>query len=311
MIIFLILLLIFLLCVIAFQFQQKRTIHKQILSIKDQLTQIVDDHASGPVLIVTENKEMAELLVWLNKLIEQNREHSSQFIRTEQSMRRMLSNISHDLKTPLTVIAGYTEILKDQTNLPEKEWRRILHKVNEKTDEITTLIHSFFDLAKLEAGDHHVPLDRVNLTEICKRNILMFYEMIESQRLDVNIDLPDTPIYALANEEALNRVLSNLFSNALRYGSGGNVVGLRLTYDDATVSFEVYDKGTGIHEYNQEKIFERMYTLDESRNKEFQGSGLGLTITKRLMEKMHGRISVYSKPYEKTSFICTLKREHD
>lgn len=303
--------LIFLLfCVIAYQIQQKRTTQKQMISIKNQMTQIVDEHASGPVLIVTEHKEMSELLVSLNQLIEQNREHSSQFIRTEQSMRRMLSNISHDLKTPLTVIAGYNEMLREQTNMSEEERSRILHQVHEKTDEITTLIHSFFDLARLEAGDRNITLDRVNLTEVCKRNFLMFYDMIEAQGLDVNIDLPDTAIYVLANEEALNRVLSNLLSNALRYGADGNLVGLRLTYDDITVSFEVYDQGVGIHEFDQEKIFERMYTLEESRNKNFQGSGLGLTITKRLMEEMHGTISVQSKPYEQTSFICTLKREH-
>ncbi|MDQ0207494.1 sensor histidine kinase [Alkalicoccobacillus murimartini] len=311
MIIFLIVLLLLLLCVIAYQIQTKRTLYKQMVSIKDQLTEIVDEHARNPVLIVTENKEMAELLILLNKLIEQNREHSSQFIRTEQSMKRMLSNISHDLKTPLTVIAGYTELLKEQTTMSEEERNRIINQVNKKTDEITNLIHSFFDLAKLEAGDQNIPLDRVNLTEICKRNILMFYEMIEAKGLEVDIDLPSTPIYVLANEEALNRVLSNLLSNALRYGADGKVVGLHVSYDDTSVSFEIYDQGVGISETDQQKVFERMYTLEESRNKDFQGSGLGLTITKRLIEEMQGRISVYSKPYEKTSFICTLKREHD
>ena len=296
---------------IAFQIQTKRTLRKQIVSVKNQLTEIVDEHASNPVLIMTENKELADLLILLNKLIEQNREHSSQFIRTEQSMKRMLSNISHDLKTPLTVIAGYTEMLKEQTTMSEIERNRMIDQVNEKTDEITTLIHSFFDLAKLEAGDQNIPLDRVNLTEICKRNILMFYEMIEAKGLEVDIDLPPTPIYALANEEALNRILSNLLSNALRYGTDGKIVGLRVTYDDTTVSFEIFDQGAGISEIDQQKIFERMYTLEESRNKDFQGSGLGLTITKKLMEEMQGRIAVYSKAFDKTSFICTLKREQD
>ncbi|KQL58943.1 MULTISPECIES: sensor histidine kinase [Bacillaceae] len=301
---------IVLLCGCLVQIQTKRTFQKQLRSIKKQLTDIVNGQASGPVLIGTDHKQMADLLVSINKLNDQNREHARQFIRTEQSMKRMLSNISHDLKTPLTVISGYAEMLNAKIDMPSQERQRILSHIHEKTDEMTTLIDSFFDLAKLEAGDKHVPLGTINLTEICKQSILMFYELIETKGLDVQIDIPDSPIFALGNEEALHRVLANLVSNALRYGSDGNVIGLHIYADETIVTIAVYDQGVGIRESDQQSIFERMYTLEESRNKDFQGSGLGLTITKKLIEQMQGTISVTSIPHEKTSFICKLKRVH-
>ncbi|WDF03315.1 MULTISPECIES: sensor histidine kinase [Shouchella] len=309
MIAFLLLLITLLLFTIGFQVYLKRSLQKQLRSIKKQLTDIVHGQASGPVLIGTDHKQIAELLVSMNKLIDQNREHARQFIRTEQSMKRMLSNISHDLKTPLTVISGYAEMLNEKVDMPNQERERILSHIHEKTDEMTTLIDSFFDLAKLEAGDKHLPLEAVNLTEICKRSILLFYEFIETKGLDVHIDLPDSPVFALGNEEALHRILANLVSNALRYGADGNVIGLHVYAEEDFVVIEVYDQGIGIPESDQQHIFERMYTLEESRNKDFQGSGLGLTITKKLIEQMQGTISVSSIPHEKTSFICKLKRE--
>lgn len=298
----------FLLTCNVYQFQTNRTRNKHITYIKNQIEYIIKNKSNGSILMVTEDKEMINLLVWVNKLIDKNRDNSIGFLRMERSMKRMLANVSHDLKTPLTVVAGYIEMLQYQTNISEKERSRILHQVNEKTEEIITLMNTFFDLAKLEAGDKDIPLSKVDLTEICKKNILLFYELIHSKEIEIIIDLPKKPVFALGNEEALNRVLSNLISNALRYGADGKLIGLRLYYEKSCVIFEIYDKGIGINEIEQENIFERMFTLAESRNRSFQGSGLGLTISKRLMEEMQGSISVYSKPYERTSFTCSMKR---
>ncbi|MBP3040363.1 hypothetical protein J9303_12800 [Bacillaceae bacterium Marseille-Q3522] len=172
---------------------------------------------------------------------------------------------------------------------------------------VLTLMNTFFDLAKLESGDKEIPLTKVNLSEIGKKNMLLFYEWIQSKGLETVIDIPEKPIFALGNEETLNRVLNNLISNGIRYGADGKMIGLKIYFDDASVYVEVSDRGRGIHETEQDRVFERMFTLDESRNKAFQGSDLGLTITKRLIEEMQGNISVQSKPYVKTTFTFSLK----
>jgi signal transduction histidine kinase len=102
--------------------------------------------------------------------------------------------------------------------------------------------------------------------------------------------------------------MNNLISNAIKYGHDGKYIGLNLSFDDKFVYVEIWDKGKGIDITNIEKVFERMYTLEDSRNKLYQGSGLGLTITKRLVDKLGGEISLMSKHYERTSFTFKLKR---
>ncbi|MNE47394.1 Signal-transduction histidine kinase senX3 [compost metagenome] len=112
----------------------------------------------------------------------------------------------------------------------------------------------------------------------------------------------------MGNVEALDRVLGNLLSNAISYGDAGGVLGLRLYSQSDKVCIEVWDKGKGIAEDHQDKIFERLYTLEDSRNRVYQGSGLGLTITKRLTEQMNGTIKLTSKPYIRTAFTLSFRR---
>ncbi|MNJ58294.1 Alkaline phosphatase synthesis sensor protein PhoR [compost metagenome] len=126
--------------------------------------------------------------------------------------------------------------------------------------------------------------------------------------MEAVIEIPDHPIYAYGNEEALERIFANLLSNAIRYGRDGQTLGLTLFADESHVKVEIWDRGKGIQEQNLERVFERMFTLEESRNRSFQGSGLGLTITKRLVEAMDGTILLHSIPYQKTTFTIQLQR---
>ncbi|ALC83638.1 MULTISPECIES: sensor histidine kinase [Bacillus] len=291
-----------------YQYQSKKARDRDITYIKDKLEQMKTSQSSQKILVVTADRQLIDMLDLLNQLAGHHQEKERQYKKMEASMKRMLANVSHDLKTPLTVIAGYVEILQNQPQIIEQERARLLEQVHTKTIELITLMNTFFDLAKLESGDKDIPLEKVNLTEICKNNILLFYEWIQTKGLEAVIEIPEKPIFALGNEEALNRVLSNLISNGLRYGADGKMIGLKVFCDETLVYVEIFDKGKGINETEQERVFERMFTLEESRNKAFQGSGLGLTITKKLIEEMQGEISVQSKSFEKTSFTFSLKR---
>ena len=102
--------------------------------------------------------------------------------------------------------------------------------------------------------------------------------------------------------------LNNLSSNALQYGSDGKVIGLELRSTNETVYIDVFDRGKGILEDSKDRVFERLYTMEDSRNNLYQGSGLGLTISKRLVEQLGGKISLESRPYQKTTFTVELKR---
>ena len=299
-----------LLIIIYLQHRGHRVRKKNIKYICEKVESIMRVQSSEKILLFTDDKDIQSLLKAINGLLTLHQKVNADFTKMELSMKKMLSNISHDLKTPLTVILGYMEMIIQNSDkqMSREERNKLLKKVHEKVMEILYLINHFFDLAKLESGDKDFPLSRILINEICRNNILYFYEMIQFQKLEVAVDIPEEPYYVLANKEALNRILKNLISNAITYGADGNIVGLKLRADDRFVYVDVWDQGKGINEKDKEHVFERMYTLEDSRNKNYQGSGLGLTITKRLVEQLGGDVTLQSTPFEKTTFSVKLKR---
>ncbi|WP_066504089.1 sensor histidine kinase [Abyssisolibacter fermentans] len=308
MTIVLVIIIVILLVFVYIQHLRIKNRNNNLAYIHEKLEDIISKGSSERIYITTQNTYIRNVLVSINELINYNQKTTANYKRNQIYMKKMLSNISHDLKTPLTVILGYIETLNIDNQLENDEMKEALLKVQNKTEELIILINKFFNLAKLESGDKDIPITRVNMNDICSQNILEFYDVLNNKGIDVKINMPDNNVYAFGNEEAMGRVLNNLISNAIRYGYEGKVVGLDVRADDEFVYVDVWDKGRGIDEIHQDKVFERLYTVEDSRNKSFQGSGLGLTITKRLIERMDAEIHLYSKPYDKTIFTIKLKR---
>ncbi|MGG2018235.1 HAMP domain-containing histidine kinase [Bacillus sp. S10(2024)] len=308
MLLFLTAIIFLLLGVIYFQYRMGKNRSANLRYTYEKLQMILEKQTSENLLVVTDDNELKSLLVAINYLLDEKKKTIAKHSKLEISMRKMLSNISHDLKTPLTVILGYVEILNVDKTINEEDRKVLLEKVHTKTLEVLDLIHKFFDLAKLESGDKDIEMTRVYMNEICQEHMLSFYDLLTTQGFDVHIDIPETPIYAHGNTEVLGRIMNNLISNAIAYGGDGKTLGITLRSDEQFVYVDIWDKGKGISESHIDKVFERMYTLEDSRNRLYQGSGLGLTITKRLVEALGGEIHLSSTPYEKTVFTVMLRR---
>ncbi|MBS4190551.1 sensor histidine kinase [Bacillus sp. FJAT-49705] len=308
MVTFLCIIILLLIGIISFQYQFNRSRSKNLKYIQRRLNEIISNPTNQKLLLFTDDKELISILVEVNHLLDVHQKALAQYMNTETSMKRMISNISHDLKTPLTVILGYMEMIQLDSNMSHEELTVFQSKVYNKTMVVKELIHKFFDLAKLESGDNDISITSVHMNEICRKNILEYYDVLTVKGFSVQIDIPDSPIHALGNAEALDRILNNLISNAIQHGGDGKMIGITLRNDNEYVHVDVWDKGKGIKELHKNQVFERLYTLEDSRNKSYQGSGLGLTITKRLVEKLGGTILLSSKPWEKTVFSFTLKR---
>lgn len=308
MIIFLLIVIIILVGIIYFQYKSQKHRSANLKYIHEKLNSIIFNNTSEKLLVFTDDKELIPILIEINRLLDHNQKILADYSKAEITMKKMLSNISHDLKTPLTVVLGYIETINLDSDISSEEREVLLLKVENKTKEVLELINKFFDLAKLESEDKDIPLTRINMNEVCRKNILAFYDILTNKGFEVIIDIPENDMYSLGNEEALDRIINNLISNVIKYGNEGMVLGLSLKSEENYVYVEVWDKGKGISEIHKDRVFERMYTLEDSRNKLYQGSGLGLTITKRLVEKLGGEIFLESKPYEKTSFTFKLKR---
>ncbi|AKO92527.1 two-component sensor histidine kinase [Priestia filamentosa] len=305
------LLIILLMCSVGINtilFRSRVNQRAEVKYIRNKLEKIVSEETGERVLLYTNDKYIKSLLIQINRLLDHNQKVIGNYNSIELSMRKMLSNISHDLKTPLTVILGYIEIINNDKNLTQEKIMNLLKTVNLKTVEVLELINRFFELVKLESGDKKLSSSRIDICEISRKVILDYYEILINKEFEVVIDIPEEPVFVSGDEDAIERVLNNLISNAVQYGTDGKMIGLKISITEQDVCVEVSDKGKGINESHKDRVFERMYTLEDSRNTHYQGSGLGLTITKRLVEKMGGSIFLNSIPFEKTTFTVCLKR---
>ncbi|WP_145152445.1 sensor histidine kinase KdpD [Paenibacillus xylanexedens] len=285
---------------------RKRSQH--LSYIHEKISAILDQGTFERLLVFNSDDQVSQLLKDMNQLLDHAHRATASYANQEKEMRNMLSNISHDLKTPLTVVLGYSETLLHSPSLTDQERKIMTEKIQDKAQEVLRLIHSFFDLAKLESGDTELVLSRVNISELCRLKMISFYEMLTNLGLHVQLEIPDGDIFVQANEEAMDRVLDNLITNGMKYGAEGKVLGLTLEHSKGgPVTLQIWDQGKGIPESEHSRVFERMYTLEDSRNRLYQGSGLGLTITKRLVERMGGSIHLHSVPHQRTVFSVTLK----
>ncbi len=280
-----------------------RGIQAKIRRINKKLEEILETGSDEKVMVFTDNPVLMELGGQINRLLIDRQKIRADFKREEISSKKMLANISHDIKTPLTVILGYLEIMR--LNHADNE---MLKKVETKANQVMNLINQFFTLAKLESGDTNINLGKVNINEICRENVLEFYDILLQKDFDVDLFIPETAIFVQGEKEALQRILYNLLSNVIRYGSDGKYLGVFLRQDKSNVYIDVVDKGKGIEQEFASNVFDRLYTMEDSRNREIQGNGLGLTIAKNLAKQLEGDIFLDSIPNVKTTFTVKLKK---
>lgn len=293
-----------LLCVILYQqFTFRSGIRRKLQEINKALKEILDEDSDGKVMVFTENKDIMELAAQVNCLLEKHQKAKADYLHAEITSKKMLSNISHDIKTPLTVILGYMEIMRLQGTNEE-----MLSKVEQKAQTLMELINEFFTLAKLEAGDMDIELSRIGINELCRESVLDFYGLLTENQFQVELDIPEDTIYVQGNSDALQRILNNLISNVIRYGADGKYLGVVLRTDEKSAYIDIIDKGKGIDKPFAESVFDRLFTMEDSRNRRVQGNGLGLTIARNLAQQLGGDITLESKPFVKTIFTIMLKK---
>lgn len=284
------------------QFVFNRGIQAKIKQIDEKLEEILETDSDEKIMIFTENPVLMNLGAQINCLLIERQKIKANFKKEQISSKKTLANISHDIKTPLTVILGYLEIMR----LNHED--EMLRKVEEKAKQVMNLINQFFTLAKLESGDTDVKLCKIDINEVCRENILGFYDILLQKEFEVDLSIPETPIFVQGDKDALQRILYNLLSNVMRYGLDGNYLGIFIREDKRNVYIDVIDKGKGIEQEFIANVFDRLYTMEDSRNREIQGNGLGLTIAKNLAERLGGDIYLNSIPNVKTTFSLKLKK---
>ena len=297
--------IVVLICIVLYQqFAFRTGTQGKLKKIGQKLEEIQDTDSDENVMVFTDNKVLMDLAAQINRLLENQRKVKVDFRRSEIASKKMLSNISHDIKTPMTVILGYLEIMR----LNGSGENEMLLKVEQKARRVMELINQFFTLAKLEAGDTDIEISKIDVCEVCRENGLDFYELLTQKEFRVEVDIPEEAVFVRGNKDALQRILFNLISNVVRYGTDGKYMGIFLRSDKKYIYIDVVDKGKGIDKAFAQNVFERLFTMEDSRNREIQGNGLGLTIAQNLAHQLGGEIILDSEPNVKTTFTVKLGR---
>lgn len=153
-----------------------------------------------------------------------------------------------------------------------------------------------------------IEITNIDVCEACRENVLDFYELLTQKEFEVEVDIPEEAVFIRGNKDVLQRILFNLLSNVVRYGTDGKYMGIFLRSDKKYIYIDVVDKGKGIDKAFAQNVFERLFTMEDSRNREIQGNGLGLTIAQNLAHQLGGEITLDSEPNVKTTFTVKLRR---
>ena len=248
--------------------------------------------------------DFEEMRVHLKKEIEVR-------IQYEQELKELISNISHDIKTPLTAIKGYAEGLIDGVaDTPEKR-EKYLKTIYTKASDMTTLVDELSFYTKIDTNNIPYNFEKVRVNDYFRDCVEDNVPELELVNVALSFDSSVTEdVQVLGDREQLRRVMNNLIGNAVKYRGDKEQghIAVRLTEDEKLVWVEVEDNGQGIPENAIKSVFERFYRADASRNSKQGGSGLGLAIAKKIIEEHGGSIRAESELGVGTKIIFSLKK---
>ena len=249
-------------------------------------------------LILKENNETIKLPSEVNEFTEKLNDIKNDYITSknnakeaEQKKNDLIMYMAHDLKTPLTSIIGYLTLLNDEKNISKELQEKYLKIALDKSLRVEELTNQFFDITRYNL--HSMPINKteLNITYLLKQLIDECYPMLEKNNLKCVLNAPDKVNY-LGDGDKLARAFGNLLKNAISYSYKDTVIEINVTEELDKLYIAFRNKGAKIPDYKLEKIFEKFYRGDESRTSSTGGAGLGLAITKEIIELHSGKISV-------------------
>lgn len=212
-------------------------------------------------------------------------------VKNSHVRQEFTANVSHELKTPLTSISGYSELIENGMATQE-DTIRFAGEIHKSSQRLLTLINDIIELSELDSSESKVAMETVNIYDIAKNCV----EMLKFNAKDhgVNLKFEGTPCNITANKMMMEELVYNLLSNAIRYNREGGSATVRVNKILDRVNLEVLDTGIGISKENQKRIFERFYRVDKSRSKSTGGTGLGLAIVKHILIKHNAQLELES-----------------
>lgn len=254
------------------------------------------DHYEYPEIV-----KITDALTSMSKEIQENVEK----LNKEKKVRQeFFTNASHELKTPLTSVRGYTELIRSHTITDQKQVDTCLDCVLKESDHMTQLINDILTISKLETEEMKVTYTHIHVKKLLESILESLQPQIDQMEISLYTDVTDFTVYA--SMDHIRGIFYNLVSNAIKYNKQKGRIEVTLKKDQKDMYFSVEDTGIGIAKKDQERIFQRFYRVDKQRSKVIPGTGLGLSIVKHIVQYYHGHIELISREDIGSKMIVTL-----
>ncbi|OIK07620.1 ATP-binding protein [Bacillus sp. MUM 13] len=228
--------------------------------------------------------------------------------KLEQMRKDFVANVSHELKTPITSIKGFSETLLDGALEDKETLQNFLMIILKESDRLQALIQELLDLSKMEQQEFVLDIQCFDLSVILKETCDILHFKASEKNITIELNMPDKPAVIEGDSHRVKQIFINLITNGLNYTAAGGKISVNLAESADSVHVTVRDNGIGIEKDELPRIFERFYRVDRARSRNSGGTGLGLAIVKHIVEVHKGKISVQSEPGKGTAFTVTLKK---
>ena len=256
---------------------------KQLMDLSGENTNQLLRNSGGQKMLVP-------LVNSINAELKELRENTLKAEQMNREIRESLTEISHDLRTPLTAAGGYTSLLR-KAELTDEEKIRYINVIEERFETTKNLVDQLFYYARMESGALTLAEEEVDVRRVLTDVLAMYYGDFEKKHFDMNVDIEDRAMPVMGDRDAFTRVFSNIVSNGLSHGEGDFSLSLKIDQGTGVCRLIFSNLATNIAEADAERLFDKYFTKDHVRSS--SNTGLGLAIAKNLTERMHGSCSAY------------------
>ena len=259
-------------------------IKKEINNIEESFSSIINSNTNDLITVVGNTKEIKNLVKSLNKSLKELRKLELEYKNGNQEIKSSITNISHDMRTPLTAISGYIDLIKEiDDKSKQKEYLKVIER---KTNDLIFLTENLFDFAKTMDIGEKIEKEKCNINELLEETLADCYSIFNEKGIVPKIEICEEKIYRYVNRNSIIRVFENILSNVSKYSNGDFQIKL-----DSTGKIIFSNKATSLDAITVQKIFNRYFTVENAK----KSSGLGLSIAKQLIELNGGNITAVYK----------------
>ncbi len=297
----LIIVVIFFATAFLFSLIKIRSIKKQLHNMEEVLDDIENGNGERKILMPA-NELTAPLAYKINKIMYAYEEQMIQHYLSEENNKQLMTNLSHDVRTPLTTLIGYLDAAYKGI-VTGKEYNHYIQTARIKAHDLKDYIDILFDWFKLNSNDLVLEMEVLEITELTRDILKDWIPILGEKSLDFDILIPEKETLIKIDCDGYSRIINNIMQNAISHSQAANIK-IELWEENHNLNIRFWDNGIGIAKEELPYIFDRLYKCDKGRS--LKGSGLGLSVVKQIMEKMGGSIIAESKQNEYMEFILCL-----